>query len=199
MPSCPPHTGREEDRVNRELPPWARTAQAKWKYRGQERPPFALEPLPGQESVWDYPRPPMLVPDRRRVIVQANGQIIAESRHAFRVLETASPPTFYLPPHDVDKKALILRARSTQCEWKGIAYYWCVHLNGFFLEDVGWSYLDPYPEYALIAGYVAFHPGRVYCVVDREEVIPQPGSFYGGWVTSEIVGPFKGEQGTEDW
>lgn len=183
----------------KEFPDWLKTAQAKWKYKGQERPPFAQDPKQGQESVWDYPRPPKLVPDTRHVIVRANGQIIADSRSTFRVLETASPPTFYIPPHNVDKKTLTMRARSSLCEWKGIAQYFCMNSDGYFLEDVAWTYLSPFPGFEQIAGYLAFYPGKVACYVDEERVQPQPGGLYGGWVTEELVGPFKGEPGTESW
>ena len=183
----------------KDLPEWAKVAREQWTYWGQNRPPFAIMPEEGQESVWDYPRPPRLAPDHRPVVVRANGRILAESHCTFRVLETASPPTFYIPPHDVDKNLLTLRARSSHCEWKGIAHYWCVNVNGIYLEDVGWSYLNPNPGFEVIAGYVAFYPGRVACYLDEELVSSQPGGLYGGWVTTEIVGPFKGEPGTQGW
>ena len=183
----------------KELPKWAKVAQAKWRYRGQERPPFAENPKPGQESVWDYPRPPRVLPDERHVIVRSNGRIIGESHATYRVLETASPPTFYLPPQDVDTKSLRLSTQSSQCEWKGIAQYWCLNVNGSVVENVAWSYENSYPGFELIAGYVAFFPSRVGCYVGEERVQPQPGGLYGGWVTQEIVGPFKGQPGTENW
>lgn len=183
----------------KDLPEWVKAAQAKWKYRGLRRPSFAVEPQPGQESVWDYPRPPRILRDYRHVIVRANGQIIADSQSTYRVLETASPPTFYIPPHDVEKILLIPRVKSSLCEWKGTAQYWCLKIDGFFLEDVAWSYPSPFPGFELIAGYVAFYPNRVACFVNEELVQPQPGGLYGGWVTQEIVGPFKGERGTESW
>jgi len=185
--------------MKKELPEWAKSAQEQWIYRGQNRPPFAIAPQAGQESVWDYPRPPRLEPDHRLVVVRARGRIIAESHFTFRILETASPPTFYIPPHDVDKSLLMLKARSSQCEWKGMAHYWSLKVDGLFLEDVGWSYLNPFPGFGTIAGYVAFYPGRVECYVGEERVTPQPGGLYGGWVTSEIVGPFKGLPGSQSW
>ena len=120
-------------------------------------------------------------------------------RASYRVLETASPPTFYIPPQAVEKQWLTIRARSSLCEWKGIAQYWCLNLDGFILEDVAWSYLNPHPGFELIAGYLAFYPGRVTCHLDEELVQPQPGGLYGGWVTKDIVGPFKGKPGTEHW
>ena len=183
----------------KELPEWAKAAQAKWRYRGRKRPPFAEEPKSGQESVWDYPRPPRLLPDNRHVVVRANDRIIGESHATYRVMETASPPTFYIPSHEIDKRSLTLRAQSSQCEWKGIAQYWCLNVDGLFIEEVAWSYLNPFPGFELLAGYVAFYPSRVACYVGEERVTPQPGGIYGGWVTKEIVGPFKGQPGTENW
>ncbi len=173
----------------------ARTA---WKNRGDARPPFAIEPGPGQESVWDYPRPPRLELDPRLVRVLYRGTVIAETRRAYRVLETASPPTFYLPPEDV-KVPLVAATGSSMCEWKGAASYWSVQLPDAQLQNVAWSYADPFPEFGAIRDYVSFYPARVECYVDDHRVKPQPGGFYGGWVTPEVVGPFKGEPGTGGW
>jgi uncharacterized protein (DUF427 family) len=183
----------------KELPEGVKAAQAKWQYRGLRRPSFAIDPQAGQESVWDYPRPPRIVRDHRHVIVRANGRIIADSQSTYRVLETASPPTFYIPPDEIENNALVQRAKSSLCEWKGTAQYWCLNIDGFLLEDVAWSYPSPFPRFESIAGYVAFYPNRVACYVNEELVQPQPGGLYGGWVTQEIVGPFKGEPGTESW
>jgi len=182
-----------------ELPEWVKAEQAKWNYRGQERPPFAFEPQEGQESVWDYPRPPRIISDHRHVIVRANGRVIADSQSTYRVLETASPPTFYIPPHDIVKNMLVPRAGSSLCEWKGTAQYWSVNIDGIFIEDAAWSYPNPFSGFEMIADYIAFYPNRVVCYVNEELVRPQPGGLYGGWVTKEIVGPFKGEAGTEHW
>ena len=184
---------------DKKLPEWAKAAQAKWRYRGQKRPAFAIEPQPGQESVWDYPRPPRLVADHRHIIIRTNEQIIADSRSVYRVLETASPPTFYIPLHEIDRTCLTPGTQSSLCEWKGIAQYWCLNAHGRFLKNVGWSYMNPYAGFETIAGYIAFYPNRVACSVDGELVQPQPGGLYGGWITKEIVGPFKGEPGTESW
>lgn len=170
-----------------------------WRYYGQERPSFALSPLPGQESVWDYPRPPRLEPDARQVVVRAGGETVASSRRAVRVLETASPPTFYLHPDDVRRDLLIERPGTSACEWKGIARYWSVRAGGRVLEDVAWSYPHPLPGFEAIGDHLSFYPGRIECTVDGERVRPQPGGFYGGWITSEIVGPVKGEAGTGGW
>lgn len=185
--------------MTEKLPEWIRLARSKWQYRGQERPAFAQEPKEGQESVWDYPRPPCLMPDHRRVVVRVKGKILADSSSTFRILETASPPAFYLPAVDVDISSLVLTCASSVCEWKGTAQYWV--LEGADQEDkpVAWGYPHPYPGFEAIAGYFSFYPGRVECYVADERVLPQAGGFYGGWATKEIVGPFKGPAGASGW
>jgi uncharacterized protein (DUF427 family) len=170
-----------------------------WRYYGQERPVFAVSPREGQESVWDYPRPPRVEQTSREVTVQAGTVEIARSRRCLRVLETASPPTFYLPPEDVRVEFLEQAQGRSRCEWKGEARYWTVKLPGLLLERVAWSYPDPLPGYEAIRDYLSFYPARVTCHVDSVRVEPQPGQFYGGWVTPEVVGPFKGEPGSEAW
>ena len=185
--------------MTQHVPEWLRTARSKWQYRGQERPPFAEKPSPGQESVWDYPRPPRLMSDHRRVVVRIREKVLADSCSAFRFLETASPPTFYLPPSDVDVSALVLTCASSLCEWKGTAQYWILAEGQKEAEPVAWTYPHPYPGFESIAGYFSFYPGHVECYVNDERVLPQPGGFYGGWVTREIVGPFKGPMGTGGW
>ncbi len=170
-----------------------------WHHRGQERPPFAQAPGPGQESVWDYPRPPEIRADERGIVVRADNVLLAETKRALRVLETASPPTFYVPPADVRFEWLEASEESSACEWKGLARYWSVRLGDRFLENVAWDYPDPFPEYAALRDHLCFYPARVACFVDDTRVEPQPGRFYGGWVTPELVGPFKGSPGSEDW
>ena len=167
-----------------------------WQYTGNERPPFAEEPGPGRESVWDYPRPPALVVADREVFVKDGETVLAHSSRCVRVLETASPPTWYIPPEDVNMDALVSVPGSSFCEWKGAAAYWGLASSG---EMVGWNYPEPSERFAAIRGYFSFYPGRVACFVDGERVRPQPGQFYGGWVTDEIVGPMKGEPGTGHW
>lgn len=179
------------------VPKWLKAAQDHWGFRGQGRPDFALEPSSDQESVWDYPRPPALVADGRLVVVKAGERVVAESRATMRVLETASPPTFYIPPHDVDLTQLVAVAGSSMCEWKGSAQYW--GLASGSARAVGWSYAQPFETFEPIRDYVAFYPSRVDCFVDGERVRPQSGEFYGGWVTDEVVGPFKGDPGTGGW
>jgi uncharacterized protein (DUF427 family) len=172
--------------------------QPLWEYRGQKRPDFAIAPVEGQESVWDYPRPPRIVPDRRRVEVRSGGVLIASTIAAFRILETASPPTFYLPAADVDLAGLVRVPGNSACEWKGLAGYWAL-AGDKSPRAVGWSYEKPPAEFAMVAGALSFYPALVDCTVDGERVRPQPGSFYGGWVTDEIVGPVKGGPQTGHW
>ena len=169
-----------------------------WTYRGQQRPAFAVAPGPGQESVWDYPRPPALVPDARLVEVRAGDAPLASTRRAYRVLETAGPPTFYLPPEDVDRARLVRASGNSVCEWKGVAAYWAL-ADAPGARAVAWSYDDPAAAFRPIRWFLAFYPARVECFVAGERVRPQPGGFYGGWITAEIVGPFKGEPGTAGW
>lgn len=169
-----------------------------WKFTGHSRPPFAIEPKQDQESVWDYPRPPALVSDRRRIEVRFGEEIIASTKNAFRVLETASPPTVYIPPEDIVLQKLIKVQGSSFCEWKGAASYWAL-LDEVEKGAVGWSYKTPNSAFKQIKDYLSFYPGRVECYVDNERVRPQPGGFYGGWVTDEVVGPYKGETGTGGW
>jgi uncharacterized protein (DUF427 family) len=170
-----------------------------WKYTGGKRPPFAATPRPGQESVWDYPRPPKLVGDKRRVVVRFAATTIADSVETYRVLETASPPTFYIPARDVRVELLQAFPGGSVCGWKGTAKYWAWKASSPPHEALGWSYPTARPPYELISGYFSFYPGRVECFVGNERVRPQSGHFYGGWVTDEIVGPWKGERGTESW
>lgn len=170
-----------------------------WKYTGDGRPPFAVEPGPGEESVWDYPRPPRLEADRRRVEVRCGELEVARTRRSVRVLETASPPGVYIPPEDVHLELLEPFPGSSICEWKGRARYWSVRTPDGLNEKVGWSYPDPSAGFEEISGYISFYPARLACSVAGERAEPQPGGFYGGWLTKEIVGPVKGEPGTGGW
>jgi uncharacterized protein (DUF427 family) len=170
-----------------------------WEFTGRKRPSFAETRGPRQESVWDYPRPPKLIPDKRRVVVKFSQSIIADSTETYRVLETASPPTFYIPPKDVQIEMLLPFPGASICEWKGTARYWGLDISSPVGDAVGWSYPTAQFPYEPISGYFSFYPGRVECLVDNQRVRPQAGFFYGGWVTEEIVGPWKGESGTENW
>lgn len=124
--------------------------------------------------------------------------MLARSERTYRVLETASPPTYYIPEKDVTMELLVRSPGGSICEWKGAAQYWSLASDRRG-EPVAWSYGDPKPDYKMLRGCVSFYPGRVACCVDGERVRPQPGGFYGGWITNGIVGPFKGEPGTEHW
>ena len=159
-----------------------------------------IEPGPGQESVWDYPRPPRLETSEKLVEVFFNGHKIAESRRAKRVLETSHPPTFYIPAEDVDSTYLSESTHRTVCEFKGVARYHDLVDGEVRSPDAAWSYPEPVPAFELIRDHLAFYPSRVEsCYVDGERVMAQEGDFYGGWITGEIVGPFKGGSGTWGW
>lgn len=175
------------------LPNWAKKGRSQWEFFGQKRPSFAIKPTKDQESVWDYPRPPKIEPDTRHIIVKIDDIVIADTTSAIRILETASPPTFYLPPSDINFEVLKQTTGSSKCEWKGTADYWNVLTKNSILKNVGWSYSDPFEEFKEIAGFLSFYPANLDCYVDEERVRPQPGGFYGGWITNEIVGPVKGE------
>lgn len=153
-----------------------------------------------QERVSDYPRPPRLEASGRHVLIRLGGAVIAETSAAWRVLETFHPPGWYLPPEAFRPGVLRPAPGRSFCEWKGWARYWTLAAGGVVAERAGWSYPDPTPWFADIAGHVAVYAGRMEgCFVDGERVVPQPGAFYGGWITRELVGPFKGGPGTEGW
>jgi uncharacterized protein (DUF427 family) len=162
--------------------------------------PARIEPGPGQESVWDYPRPPRVERARRRIRVELAGVTVADTMGAYRVLETSQAPAYYLPPDDVLEGALVPVARQSWCEWKGAASYFTVVAGDREEEAAAWTYRDPFPSFAAIRDHVAFYPARMdACYVDDELAQPMPGGFYGGWVTSHVVGPFKGAPGTMGW
>ncbi|HHP7244532.1 MAG TPA: DUF427 domain-containing protein, partial [Elainellaceae cyanobacterium] len=156
-----------------------------------------IEPGPGQESVWDYPRPPRLEDSSRHVRVIFNGVTLADTHHAKRVLETSHPPVYYIPLDDINQDYLVSTPRSTYCEWKGQAAYYTVTVGDRQEQNAAWIYPDPTPAFASLKNHVAFYPSRMdACYVDDEQVQSQAGDFYGGWITSDIVGPFKGGLGT---
>ena len=158
------------------------------------------EPGHGQESVWDYPRPPRVEPTGKHVQIVLGGLEIADTRRAQRVLETSHPPVYYIPPEDVRVDCLQSSSRGSWCEWKGQASYYSVVTPSTTCLNSAWSYPDPQPAFKAIRDHVAFYPNRMAaCYVDGEQVRAQPGDFYGGWITSDVVGPFKGERGTEWW
>lgn len=153
------------------------------------------------ESVWDYPRPPAVVPSAELVTVEAGGQVVASSRRTLRVLETSHPPVYYVPRADLAPGFLTPAPGSSWCEFKGRASYFdLVCPNGRVVRRAAWHYPAPLPGYEVLAGHVAFYPARVdRCTVDGELVQPQEGDFYGGWITSRVSGPFKGGAGTYGW
>jgi uncharacterized protein (DUF427 family) len=171
---------------------------AMWNFSGKRRPTFAIEPGPGQESVWDYPRPPSIALDQRVVEVRDGDRVLASSHQSMKVRETASPPTFYLPIEDVDMDALQRVSYRTFCEWKGHAGYWGLKTRPGS-APVAWAYPDPLPAFESLRGHLCFYPGRVECRIDGQPVRSQSGAFYGGWITPEVVGPFKGDPGTGHW
>ncbi len=157
-------------------------------------------PKAGQESVWDYPRPPRVEATGKRVRVIFNGVVIADTTNAKRVLETSHPPAYYIPQADIRMEHLKQTPKRTFCEYKGSAGYWKLSVGERTSEDVAWSYAAPNSGYEAIKDHLAFYVSRVdECYVDEERVTAQAGDFYGGWITSEIVGPFKGGAGTWGW
>ena len=162
---------------------------------------------PGDESVWEYPRPPRIEPTKRRLQVYLNGVCIADCSRGLRVLETSHPPTYYLHPDDFVAGAL-QPSRSAQgsfCEWKGQASYHdlVADVDGagvVRVRAVAWSYANPTPGSGMLPGYIALYAGSVdYCLVDGARVTPQPRDFYGGWITPDVKGPFKGIPGSRFW
>jgi uncharacterized protein (DUF427 family) len=161
-----------------------------------------IPPKFGQESVWDYPRPPRLENCSKHILIVSNGQVLAETRRSLRLLETSHPPSYYLPPQHIKLELLTPGHNSSFCEFKGEAVYH--HLKSG-AKNVAWSYPAPTKGYAALQDFLAFYPLRVVlqdgdgCFVDGERVVPQAGNFYGGWITDDVVGPFKGEAGTQGW
>ena len=151
-------------------------------------------------QVADFPRPPATepVPDEVRIVL--GGQVIATTRAAWRILETTHPPTYYLPWAAFAPGVLAPSRRTSFCEWKGVASYVSLTGGGRTETDAGWTYPSPSPAYAALRDHVAVYAGRMdACMVGEEQVVPQPGGFYGGWITSEFIGPFKGSPGTQFW
>ena len=180
-------------------------ARAKWAYRGARRPAFAEPAESGRESVWDFPRPPRVEAVAVAMRVEYAGTVIAATQRGLRVLETAGAPTYYFPPSDVELGRLEAVGPISLCEWKGAAtnYALADHpLADCSLADLGavaWSYYEPFAEYVMIAGWFAFHPSALACFLNDERVSPQPGGYYGGWVSADLAGPIKGGPGTEHW
>ena len=159
-----------------------------------------IEPAPGQESVWDYPRPPRVERTPERIVVRLGGAVVADTTDAVRVLETSHPPAYYLPREAFVPGALTPADGSSWCEFKGRASYLDVRGDGIVASAAAWYYPTPSPGYESLLGRVSLYPGRMdSCEVDGETVVAQEGGFYGGWITSRVVGPFKGAPGTLGW
>ena len=182
-----------------EVPEWAQAARESWQWRGTERPSFAVTPGPSQVSVWDFPRPPKIAIDNRVVVVRWDDIEVARTERAVVVLETSHPPTFYLPWSDVAKHLLQPAGGGSVCEWKGPARYWTLAAGSKRLPKVAWSYPEPMAGAEAVAECVAFYPDLLQCTVGGQPARPQPGGFYGGWITPELVGPFKGVAGSSGW
>jgi uncharacterized protein (DUF427 family) len=162
--------------------------------------PKPFEPGPGQESVWDYPRPPRLERVHKRLQVLFGGRTIADTQRAWRVLETSHPPVYYLPAGDIEMAWLREVDGSSLCEWKGRASYYDIVVGDRIAPYAAWTYHRPAAAFSQIADHIAFYAWAMEaCLVDGEKVLPQPGRFYGGWITADIVGPFKGEPGSSGW
>lgn len=161
--------------------------------------PIRIEPSEGQESVWDYPRPPRLEPTTDVIRVQHGDVVIAESTSALRVLETSQPPAFYVPAADIDTTHLVPSLGRSFCEWKGEAAYVDLEIDDQTIPQVSWTYGSPTAPFAELVDHWAFYAQKLDCSVNGEHVVPNEGSFYGGWVTSAVVGPFKGGPGSSFW
>jgi uncharacterized protein (DUF427 family) len=158
------------------------------------------EPGPDEESVWDYPRPPAIEPADRRVRVVFNDTTIADTTDAQRVLETSHPPVYYLPPEDIATDHLEQTARTTMCEFKGRAVYFTLTVGNRSVDQAAWGYPSPVERYAALTDHLAFYASKMdACYVGDERVRHQEGDFYGGWITDDVVGPFKGGPGTMGW
>jgi uncharacterized protein (DUF427 family) len=159
-----------------------------------------ITPGPGQESVWDYPRPPRVEDSPKHIQVIFNGVVVADTYRAKRVLETSHPPVYYIPPEDIKMEHLTPTDRATWCEWKGQAAYYTLRVGEKKAPNAAWFYPRPTPGFESLRNHVAFYPGLMdACFVNGERVQAQAGDFYGGWITADIVGPFKGGWGTEGW
>jgi uncharacterized protein (DUF427 family) len=183
-----------------ELLPLVRRARSSFG----SRPQTIDVPKPGQESVWDFPRPPRVEPVAARVRVVFGGVTIVDSSQALRIVETAGAPCYYVPPGDVLGGALRATGDWSVCEWKGAAVYYDVIAGGKIARAAAWAYPEPLTDlgcgYERIANYVAFYCAKMDgCFLDDERVRPQPGGFYGGWVTDSLAGPIKGVPGSDGW
>jgi uncharacterized protein (DUF427 family) len=156
--------------------------------------------VPGQESVWFYPRPPVAQPSASHLMVVHRGVTVAETRRAIRTLETSHPPSYYFPRQDIAMPLLQPSQRRSFCEWKGEAVYFDVLIECRTIRDVAWSYPHPTAGFRSLRDHIAFYAGPFEgCFIDGERVTPQHGGFYGGWINSQVAGPFKGGPGSQMW
>ena len=154
----------------------------------------------GRESVWEYPRPPRVERCLQRLRVEFNGETLADTSRAYRVLETSHPPNYYIPQVDVKMELLRPNDARSFCEYKGEACYWDIHAGARISIAAAWSYPSPSQAYSVLRDHLSFYPQRVDgCFVAEERVHPQEGDFYGGWITSNLIGPFKGGPGSRGW
>lgn len=162
--------------------------------------PKIEKPLAGQESVWDFPRPPRLEPTSKHIRVVFAGEVIADTNQVLRMLETSHPPTYYLPITAVKQEFLVFAGNTSFCEFKGSAKYYDIKIGDQIAKQAAWYYPAPSPKYPNLQGHIAFYAGKMEaCFVNDEKVTPQEGQFYGGWITSDLAGPFKGGEGTWGW
>ncbi|MGB3612991.1 MAG: DUF427 domain-containing protein [Elainellaceae cyanobacterium] len=162
--------------------------------------PKPIPPGPGQESVWDYPRPPRIEDVTKHIKIIFNDKLIVDTHRSKRGLETSHPPTYYIPIDDIKMEYLTPTTHATYCEWRGWAKYYTLTVGDRQAKNVAWYYTEIFPAYDEVKDHVAFYPGPMdACYVDDEKVQPQAGAFYAGWITSDIVGPFKGDPGTRGW
>ena len=173
---------------------WVSDARSSWTYRGDKRPFFAEEPSVGQESVWDYPRPPVIQPVEFEISVFFDEKLIAKTKKGVRVIETASAPTYYISPDDLRVEVEPSGSESF-CEWKGVGE----SLNVLGQPNAGWRYVRVFEEFSRISNWVSFYPSKVDCFIGNEKVSPQSGGFYGGWVTDMLSGPIKGVANSSGW
>ncbi|MEH1885432.1 DUF427 domain-containing protein [Nostoc sp.] len=162
--------------------------------------PNPIVPEPGQESVWDYPRPARLEDSNKSIRIIVNSIVLAQTSKAKRVIETSHPPSYYIPSEDIKLEYLIETPKKTWCEWKGKCQYYDISVGDRYINNAAWRYFDPSPDFVTIQEYYAFYPSLMdACYVNDRLVMSQPGDFYGGWITTDIVGPFKGSPGTMGW
>lgn len=179
------------------VPDWVYAARDKWTYRGQKRPPFAIEPKDGQVSVWDFPRPPSVSLVGASVSVYFEDTLLAQTKACIAVKETANPPTYYIPPEGISFHHLVEIETTSWCEWKGKARYWALKQSP--ITPIAWDYPTPFDEYEQLSHYMAFYPHHLRCFIDDEQITPQESKTYAGWITKDLVGPFKGQPGSENW